>query len=189
MMTRLNLGCGNKKLAGYVNIDQSEHCNPDLILDLENTPYPFKTSSVEEVVMDSVLEHLPSKPKDFFRIMREVYRIMQDGALLKVFCPHPFHRWQIVDFTHQKPIDREGLEMLDKSFCQDLVRKGDTKTPLALIYGIDFRLIESKSYIDPDCAQHIKNILGSYDERKVGSYAHLFNNIIGGQRFILRVVK
>jgi len=186
---RLNLGCGNKKLSGYVNIDQSEHCEPDLLLNLENTPYPFKTSSIDEIIMNSVLEHLPGHPADFFRILKEIYRIMKDQAELKVLCPHPFHRWQIVDFTHQKPIDREGLEMLDKQYCKKLIENGDAKTPLAFIYDIDFRIISSQSYIDPHCASHIKNVLGSFDPDKVDSYSYLFNNIIGGQSFVLRAFK
>lgn len=186
---RLNLGCGNKKLHGYVNIDQSEYCNPDLLLNLENTPYPFKSSSVDEIIMNSVLEHFPSQPDDFFRILKEIYRIMKDQALLRILCPHPFHRWQIVDFTHQKPIDKEGLEMLDKEFCKKLIRSGDAKTPLAMIYDIDFRIIESKTFVDPDCAKHIKTVLGEYEPSKLESYAYLFNNIIGGQSFTLKAFK
>jgi len=186
---KLNLGCGSKKLSGYINIDQSEHFEPDLLLDLENTPYPFKTSSIDEIIMNSVLEHLPGQPKEFFRILKEIYRIMKDQAELKIFCPHPFHRWQIVDFTHQKPIDKEGLEMLDKRFCKDLIKRGDAKTPLALLYDIDFRIISAERYIDPDCARHIQNILGSFDHSKVESYAYLFNNIIGGQSFVLKAFK
>jgi predicted SAM-dependent methyltransferase len=79
---KLNLGCGSKKLSGYINIDQSEHFEPDLMLDLENTPYPFKTSSIDEIIMNSVLEHLPGQPKEFFRILKEIYRIMKDQACL-----------------------------------------------------------------------------------------------------------
>ena len=79
--------------------------------------------------------------------------------------------------------------MLDKQYCKKLIENGDAKTPLAFIYDIDFRIISSQSYIDPHCASHIKNVLGSFDPDKVDSYSYLFNNIIGGQSFVLRAFK
>ena len=186
---KLNLGCGNKKLPGFINIDQSEQCSPDLLLNLENTPYPFKTNSVVYIRMDSVLEHFPSEPESFFRILKEIYRISANNASIDILCPHPFHRWQIVDFTHQKPITAEGLQMLDKVFCKNLIKKGDAKTPLALIYDIDFVLTGYKQFIDPTCKAHIKNLLGKFEESKIESYQYLFNNIIGGQRIQMKVRK
>lgn len=186
---KLNLGCGNKKIDGFINIDQSKACNPDLLLNLENTPYPFKTSTVQYIRMDSVLEHLPASPAEFFRILRELHRICINGAILDVFCPHPFHRWQIVDFTHQKAISLEGLHMLDKEYCRQLIRDGDAKTPLALIYDVDFEVIGYQKFIDPECKKHITNILGDFDPNKLESYCFLFNNIIGGQRIKLQVKK
>lgn len=188
-LLKLNLGCGNKKIKGLINIDQSEQCEPDLLLNLENTPYPFKSSSVDYIRMDSVLEHLPAHPDDFFRILRELHRIAANGAILDIFCPHPFHRWQIVDFTHQKSISAEGLQMLDKEFCKELIRKGDAKTPLAIIYDVDFVIESHQDYIDPECKLHITNVLGTFDPSKIKSYCFLFNNIIGGQRIKLKARK
>ena len=139
--------------------------------------------------MDSVLEHLPVSPPDFFRILRELHRICINGAILDVFCPHPFHRWQIVDFTHQKSISLEGLQMLDKEYCHKLIQNGDAKTPLALIYDVDFVIIGHQNFVDPECRKHITNVLGSFDPKKIESYSFLFNNIIGGQRIKLQVRK
>ena len=188
-LLKLNLGCGYKKIKGFINIDQSEQCEPDLLLNLENTPYPFKSSSVDYIRMDSVLEHFPIPPNNFFRILRELHRIAVNGAILDIFCPHPFHRWQIVDFTHQKSISVEGLQMLDKEFCKELIRKGDAKTPLAIIYDVDFVIESHQDYIDPECKKHITNILGTFDQSKIKSYCFLFNNIIGGQRIKLKARK
>ena len=35
-MIYLNLGCGNKKFDGFINIDSRKECNPDLIYDIKN---------------------------------------------------------------------------------------------------------------------------------------------------------
>ncbi len=186
---KLNLGCGNKQLDGYVNIDLSEYCNPDIILNLENTPYPFKSNSAEEIRMKSVVEHFPINPTDFFRIMKEIYRIAKDGCEIYIECPHPQHRWQIVDLTHQKSIHYEGIQMLDKSYCRKLIKQGSTKSPLGIMFDIDFRIIKYEINIDPDAIEHIKNVLGEFDKRKMKSYIHLFNNVAATQKFVLQVIK
>ena len=182
---KLNLGCGNKKLEGYVNVDFSEYCNPDVLMNLENIPYPFKSDSITEIRMKSVLEHLPLHPESFFSIIKEIYRISSNGCAIYIECPHPTHRWQIVDFTHQKPIHIEGLQMLDKQYCKKLIEQKSTKSPLAVMYDVDF-VIKSYSYnLDPHCKQHIKNVLGTFDESKIESYIHLFNNIAATQKITL----
>ena len=186
---KLNLGCGNKKLEGYLNIDYSEHCSPDFLMDLENVPFPFRSNTVIEIRMKSVLEHLSHDPKKFFPILQEIYRISQDQALIYIECPHPSHRWQVVDFTHQKPIHLEGLQMLDKSFCKKLIAANSTKSPLALMFDVDFRIVDYKCTIDPKCATHIKNILGTFDPEKIESYTYLFTNVAATQKITLRVVK
>ena len=187
---RLNLGCGNNKLEGFINIDQSDkHCKPDLVFNLENTPYPFKTSSVKYIKMTSVLEHLPSSPDNFFRIIQEIYRIGADKAIVDIWCPHPYHRYQIIDFTHQRPITAEGLQLLDKQHCKELIKNGDGASPLALMYDVDFVFMSHEEQIDPLCKEHIVNVLGEFDSNKIHSYKYLFNNIIGGQKIILKIRK
>ena len=42
-MIRLNLGCGQNKLDGYVNVDKYPTFSPDVLWDLETFPWPFDT--------------------------------------------------------------------------------------------------------------------------------------------------
>ena len=186
---KINLGCGNKKLPDYINIDNSEHCSPDILLDLENTPYPFLENTVSTIRLKSVLEHLPVDPNKFFPIIKELYRICEDNALIYIECPHPTHRWQVVDFTHQKPIHIEGLQMLDKSYCEKLIESNSTKSPLAIMHNVDFRIKDYKYSLDPNCVEHITNVLGRFEKEKINSYIHLFNNVAATQKITLQAIK
>ena len=186
---KLNLGCGDKKINGYLNIDNSKFVDPDYLMDLENVPYPFKSNTVIEIRMKSVLEHLAPSPKKFFSILQEIYRICKHQAKIYIESPYPFHRWQIVDFTHQRPIHVEGLRMLDKEHCQKYIDIGSAKTPLAFMYDIDFRVKKFKYSIDPDAKKHIRNVLGEYDPKKIESYTHLFTNVMATQAITLEVNK
>ena len=38
----LNLGSGSRHLSGYLNVDKSDMFNPDVVWDLEKTPWPFR---------------------------------------------------------------------------------------------------------------------------------------------------
>jgi|GEM_PF-1906114 len=39
---KLNIGCGFNKIDGYVNVDAFPDCSPDVLWDLETTPWPFE---------------------------------------------------------------------------------------------------------------------------------------------------
>ena len=44
---KLNLGCGHDHKEGYVNVDVSDLGNPDMVVDLEVTPWPWEDGIVD----------------------------------------------------------------------------------------------------------------------------------------------
>ncbi len=76
---RLNLGCGFNKRDGFVNVDIGEHCAPDVVHDLERTPWPWDDSAVGEIYMSHVLEHLGATTDVYFAVLREMYRYAATG--------------------------------------------------------------------------------------------------------------
>lgn len=87
---RLNIGSGKRRLAGFLNVDNNPNAEAvDVVHDLDRFPWPFEESSVEEVVMDHVLEHL----EDTIRVIRELYRICRHDALLRIMTPHFSCAW------------------------------------------------------------------------------------------------
>jgi SAM-dependent methyltransferase len=87
-LKRLNLGCGDKILPGYVNVDVVESRagkRPDVICDLHNLD-AFEDASVDEILSVHVVEH-------FWRwevvdILREWVRVLKPGGKMVLECPN-----------------------------------------------------------------------------------------------------
>ncbi|MDG2286926.1 MAG: methyltransferase domain-containing protein [Alphaproteobacteria bacterium] len=111
---KLNIGCGFNKLDGYINVDQFPECNPDVLWNLEETPWPFEESSVDELVAHHVLEHLGQETKVFFAIFKELYRLMRDDGVIRITVPHPHHPTFLSDPTHVRAFTGNTFEMMNR---------------------------------------------------------------------------
>jgi len=83
-MEKLNLGCGNQRMKGFVNVDNNPNCNPDVFHDLNIFPYPFKKDTFDEIYLDHVLEHLD----DPIKVLEEIFRIAKNKAKITIRSPH-----------------------------------------------------------------------------------------------------
>ena len=80
---KLNLGCGDKHLPGYANIDIRPECKPGLACDTRKLPYEDNT--VDELVAFDLIEHFPRKETE--SVLREWCRVMKPGAELRLQLP------------------------------------------------------------------------------------------------------
>src|SRR5438270_12013588 len=106
---RVNLGCGPRPEPGFINVDRFGQ--PDVQHDLEVLPWPWPDNSVAEIVLSHVLEHLGYDPKIFLGIMKEMYRVCQGGAAVRIVVPHPRHDYFLADPTHVRAITPFGLQL------------------------------------------------------------------------------
>lgn len=97
---KLNLGCGEFKKEGYINVDYYSVSKPDVRHNLNKFPYPFKDSRFELIEADAVLEHLNNP----FNVMKEIHRICKNKAIVIIRVPH-FSR----GFTHAE--HRRGFDI------------------------------------------------------------------------------
>ena len=81
---KLNFGCGEKILPGYLNVDIVKLPGVDKAINLEKTPYLFKDNEFDEIYADNVLEHL----EHFIPIMEELHRILKPRGKLIIKVPH-----------------------------------------------------------------------------------------------------
>ena len=87
-LLKLNLGCGDKILPGYVNVDVAESRGgerPDVLCDLHRLT-PFEDDSIDEILSVHVVEH-------FWRwevadVLREWTRVLKPGGLMILECPN-----------------------------------------------------------------------------------------------------
>jgi len=85
-MIKINMGAGACYMPGWINVDFNEAGGKqDVICDLSKE-VPWADNSVDEILMDNFLEHVPRER--FFWFMDEVWRICKPGAVIKVFVPH-----------------------------------------------------------------------------------------------------
>jgi SAM-dependent methyltransferase len=103
---RLNLGCGDDYRRGFHNVDVRVAVDPDEVVDLDDTPWPWADDHFEHVLASNVLEHLD----DQLAALEELHRVTAPGGTILAAFPHPASRGQWVDPTHRHPLTPETFE-------------------------------------------------------------------------------
>ncbi len=184
---KLNIGCGFNKLDGYINVDQFPECAPDVLWNLEETPWPFAESSVDELVAHHVLEHLGQETKVFFAILKELYRLMRHGGLLEITVPHPHHPTFISDPTHVRAFTGNTFEMMNRAKNLDWAKRNVNITLLALMLDINFVTMEAIQTYDAPWRKRIDDGTLTMEEVREASKTQL--GVIREFKFSLRADK
>lgn len=110
---RLNLGSGRRKQADAWNVDRVAAVEPDLVWDLDRTPYPLPAGHFERICAFDVVEHLG----DLIAFVEEAHRLLAPGGTLEITTPHyscsnsftdPTHRHHLGCFSFDYFTDRSG---------------------------------------------------------------------------------
>jgi len=70
----INLGSGYRKLDKFINIDNREITNPDMVADLSDG-MPFKDNSIDLVQAFDFLEHL--EREEVYNLVNEIWRVLK----------------------------------------------------------------------------------------------------------------
>jgi len=124
----LHLGCGTKRLPGFVNIDGNLFRNPDIWLDLRNG-LPFPNGSVDSAYASHVFEHF--YPDELTRILRECFRVLLPGGGLRIVVPDMGSAVRAYLSGHQaffpdfpRPYESLGGKLSNLLFCEGGHRQG-----------------------------------------------------------------
>lgn len=112
-MVKLNLGCGTKKLEGYINIDKAASVHPDKVIDLELGHLPFKDNSVDEIYAEHTLEHI----KNFHELVQEMLRVSKVGTIWNFDVPWHSSWGQANDPTHVRCFTHHSFDYYYKAMC------------------------------------------------------------------------
>ncbi len=107
----VELGSGNRRLReNVINVDLFPFPNVDVVANIESTP--FRDSSVDFAILDTVLEHVPEP----HRVVKEIHRILKPGGKIVCITPwiFPYHGYPRNYFN----ISSDGLRFLFRDFSE-----------------------------------------------------------------------
>jgi len=120
-IVKLDLGCGDKKMAGYW--DGYTCCDPDQRCDRSQFPRHWDDDYIAEVFSSHFLEHF----LDYERTILEIHRILKPHAVFHFLVPQyrsPIAQWHLHHwpfsiytpelFCQKRPYQWEGTS----TFCQ-----------------------------------------------------------------------
>ena len=115
---RLNLGCGNKRVEGYLGVDRYP-CAAGILCNLER-PLPFRDASVDAFMLDNVIEHV----RDIPALMAEIVRAGRPGARVTVITPHftSLSSWK--DPTHVHHLSLFSFDHFEKDSVSHYMGRG-----------------------------------------------------------------
>jgi len=141
-MKYLNLGCGNQKIKGCINIDSRKECNPDLVYDIKELPY--EPNSIDGIYVLDVLEHIPRNL--IFLTLKHWYKILKIDGFLILRLPNIR---RIAEKYLKRKINNNEFSRLiyggqEKNEFANFHKSGfDKETLTNLLKSIGFKEIES----------------------------------------------
>ena len=185
MGLKLNLGCGQNREPGFVNVDK--YGEPDVRCDLESFPWPWPDNAVSQILLIHVLEHLGASPDSFIGIMKEMYRVCEPGASIHIVVPHPRHDHFIGDPTHVRPVTPEMLGLFSKAKNHKWKEIGSHNSTLALYHDVDFEVVDTMYMLDEPYSSQAKS--GQLRDEQIATLVRTQNNVCAEIRIELKVVK
>ncbi len=103
---RLNLGCGEKPLDNYINVDIRPVPGVDIVADARSLPY--EPGSVDEIASSHLIEHFREHQLRT-QILPYWKRLLKPGGYIRIICPN----WEvIVEYLNQGRISWEEFKYL-----------------------------------------------------------------------------
>lgn len=184
---KLNMGSGLFKMPNFVNVDKSELTNPDEVVDLEVTPWPWKSNEYDHIVAKDVLDHLGETPEDFINIIKEMYRVSENGAIWEIQIPHWRSDTAISDPTKRRALTVDTFLKFNQKYVHDSIQKGNIEPIFTLEEGIDLEVCDSKFEFTKPWKEQIKT--GKVKDEELRYALNHFNNVAESVQILVQVHK
>lgn len=183
----LNIGCGFRRVRDFINVDKQALCNPDVLLDVETSAWPWADNSAVKVLFNHSLEHMGADPEVFINILKEVYRVCRQDATVQINAPHPRHDHFLTDPTHVRPITPQLFSLFDLDQNRQWLDDGAANTPLAIYASVNFRITNVTVLFTDFYLQ--QRTIGAISEQQLRRLLLERNNIAREYQIELRVIK
>jgi SAM-dependent methyltransferase len=104
----LDVGCGSAKWPGAVGVDISPDTDADVVMSLDEFPYPLDSDAFDQILCQDVIEHVA----DPIRMMEELHRVGRAGARVHLRTPHFSSVLAYSDPTHRHYFSALGIQSL-----------------------------------------------------------------------------
>lgn len=184
---RLNMGCGLKKIEGFVNTDSNPMVKPDVLVDFNQFPWPFKDNEFDHIVAKDVLEHLGNTGEDFIKIIKEMYRVSHNGAIWEVQTPHWRCDTALDDPTHRRLITKGMFGMFNKRMQIERLQDDGPDSPLAFEHDVDIEVCDMQFEYTKPWADKVRE--RTVSEEELNFALNHFNNVASSIMFLIQVHK
>lgn len=116
--TRLHLGCGQKRVPGWLNVDLADTDPP---VDLAAGSLPWRDGVFEAVASQHVIEHLELEG-ELIPLLREVRRVARPGAEIWVSCPD-------LEIVCRSYLEHKGADLVADRLAHATVDTGLDRVP------------------------------------------------------------
>lgn len=127
-MTKLHLGCNNRKIHSYINIDIRPEVGPDIVDDCFVLS-KFKENSIDIIYSSHMIEHC--KRQDYKKVLKRWYDLLKSSGILRLSAPD----FEALCNYYLKTNDIKSIENL---------MYGDQKHDYGYHYiGLDFKTLSN----------------------------------------------
>lgn len=184
---KVNIGCGLSKMREFINVDSDMKVNPDVVADLNVLPWPFEDNAVDHIVAKDILEHLGETGEDFIKIIKEMYRISENGAIWEIQVPHWRCDLALDDPTHRRLITKGTFNMFSQKNLKDRLMKFGSDSRLAFDEDIDIEICDVQFDFIEYWQQ--KRNANEMSEDELTFALNVYNNVASSMRLLIQVHK
>lgn len=183
----LNLGCGFKKFDGCLNVDKSPLVKPDQVVDLDVFPWPWEDGEFDHIVLKDILEHLGDNGDDFIKVIKELYRISNNGAIWEILTPHWRCDIALDDPTHKRLITVGMINLFNKRLMLEKAREKESDSLLAFEHDIDIEVCDVQFDYTHPYQEKIKK--GEITQEELQFALNHLNNVALSTKMLVQVHK
>ena len=126
------------------------------MVDLNTTPWPWKDREYTHIVAKDVLEHLGDTTRDFLNVIKEMYRVSDNGAVWEIQVPHWRCDIALDDPHHKRLLTLGFFKMLDQQKLMDeKIMQRQSDTLLAFEEEVDVAIADVQFIYTPQWQQMI----------------------------------